>query len=87
MNEQRLCDHFSHCPNGRRLTEIISELDSHLFSNSIDTMTLPVDLDCLWANPDQAGNLQKHSHKRMSGWQDRFFVLKVCSIALISLNT
>ncbi|KAH7619297.1 hypothetical protein Ndes2526B_g06260 [Nannochloris sp. 'desiccata'] len=39
-------------------------------------MPLPTDLQCLWANPDQAGTLKKHAHGRVGGWQERFFVLK-----------
>lgn len=34
-------------------------------------------LNSLWAVPDQAGILKKLGHKSMSGWSERFFVLKV----------
>lgn len=38
---------------------------------------MPQDLNCLWASPDQAGTLKKHTHKASTIWQERFFILKV----------
>jgi hypothetical protein len=37
------------------------------------------DFQTLWSSPEQAGFLRKRSHGQLSGWQERFFVLKASS--------